>query len=55
MILDFAIYKDQIQNLENKKNIEVLEINKCDENKNVVFVKLKILDLQEFLEEIKEF
>jgi hypothetical protein len=55
IILDFAIYKNQIENLENKKNIEVLEVKNSNDSKDIAFIKLKIFDLQEFLEEIKEF
>ena len=45
MILDLAIFTSQIKNLENKNNIEILEIHNSKDNKDITFIKLKILSI----------
>lgn len=53
LIVDFAIHRGEINNLKTYYNsLEVLEVQNNTDSKDYAFVKIKILDLQEFMEEL---
>lgn len=52
IIVDFALNNEEISNLNTYRCIEVLEVNNMELSQTVSMVKIKILDLQEFLEQL---
>ena len=55
LIVDFVIHRGEISNLKTCKSIEVVKIQDNLVSKDYTFVKIKILDLQEFFMEELHF
>lgn len=55
LIVDFVIHREKVSNLKTYKSIEIVKIQDNTVSKDYNFVKIKILDLQEFFMEELHF